>query len=53
MFLIVALVLSLVKGSALDDYVSKEEDVYGWFEKEGETFKTAWGGTAHVLNVTS
>ena len=39
-------------GTALDDYVSKEEDVYSWFDK-GEGFTTAWGGQAHVLNVTS
>ena len=52
MFLLVALIVSVVKGNALDDYVSRDEEVYGWFDKN-ETFTTAWGNTAHILNVTS
>ena len=47
-----ALNIAAALGNALDDYVNKEEDVYAWFDK-GETSTSAWGGTAHVLNVNS
>jgi hypothetical protein len=37
----------------LDDYVSKEDPNYKWYEVENSTFHSLWGGTGHVLNVTS
>lgn len=37
----------------LDEYVSAEEPDYGWYEVENSTFHSLWGGTGHVLNVTS
>ena len=40
-------------GLPLDEYINKPEDVYGWKEYANATFKTVFGGTAHVLNVTS
>lgn len=52
MFKYISLIASVVSGTILDDYVNKDEEVYDWFNKN-ETFTTAWGGTAHVLNVTS
>lgn len=49
-----ALVVSTtpVAGNPLDDYVSKPEAVYKYFDT-GQRIKTLTGGTAHVLNVTS
>ena len=44
--------VSVVMSTDLDDYVSKDEEVFAWFDKH-EGFTTAWGGQAHVLNVTS
>jgi len=35
-----------------DEYINKEDPHYAWFET-GVTFKTLFGGTAHMLNVTS
>jgi hypothetical protein len=37
----------------LDEYVSAEDPNYNWYEVENSTFKSLWGGTGHVLNVTS
>jgi PhoPQ-activated pathogenicity-related protein len=36
-----------------DEYVSAIDENYGWYEVENSTFKSLWGGTGHVLNVTS
>jgi len=35
-----------------DEYINKVDPNYKWFET-GVTFKTLFGGTAHMLNVTS
>ena len=35
-----------------DEYINKDDPHYKWFET-GVTFKTTFGGTAHMLNVTS
>jgi len=43
---------SLATSTPLDDYVNREESVYGW-KYLNETFKTVFGGQAHVLNVTT
>ena len=39
--------------TASDDYVNRAESVYGWENLNGSSFKTVFGGTAHLLNVTS
>lgn len=44
---------SLVNANVLDDYVAKDEEVYNWYQETNGTFKTPWGNTAHILNVTS
>ena len=50
---VVTLALAAVTAATpLDDYVSKPEAVYNYVDT-GQTFKTALGSTAHVLNVTS
>ena len=40
-------------GLPLDEYINKPEEVYKWVEYADASFKTLFGGTAHVLNVTS
>lgn len=40
-------------GLPLDEYINKPEEVYKWVEYSNASFKTLFGGTAHVLNVTS
>ena len=37
----------------LDDYVSAEDPNYSWYEVKEHQFKSLWGGTGHILNVTS
>ena len=39
-------------GLPLDEYINKPEEVYNWTECADASFKTLFGGTAHVLNVT-
>jgi PhoPQ-activated pathogenicity-related protein len=43
----------LVSANVLDEFVSKPEEVYGWFQEKNRTFTTLYGNTAYVLNVTS
>lgn len=50
---IIVALFSVTNANVLDDYVAKDEEVYNWFEEENGTFKTFWGNTAHILNVTS
>jgi len=37
----------------LDDYVAKVEPDFAWREVEELRFKTLWGGSGYILNVTS
>lgn len=46
------ILLSMVSGTPLDDYVNKADPEYKW-EDTGATFDTTFGGKAYVLNVTS
>lgn len=47
-----ALLFGDVQSTALDDYVNAVDPNYTWRDT-GASFKTIFGGTAHVLNVTS
>mmetsp|Transcript_23111 Transcript_23111/g.32621 ORF Transcript_23111/g.32621 Transcript_23111/m.32621 type:complete len:520 (-) Transcript_23111:242-1801(-) len=47
-----ALLVGVAGATALDDYVSAPDPNYSWRDT-GANFKTVFGGTAHVLNVTS
>jgi hypothetical protein len=49
-FLIIAL-LELVVADVISDYVSAPDENYSWYKVR--QFRTLWGSTAHVLNVTS
>ena len=42
-----------VRGNVIDDFVNSPDPEYNWYEVKNNTFRTIWGGTAHVLNVTS
>ena len=54
MFIILLSLLGLIaRANILDDYVSAEESKFNWYQVENNTFKTLYGGTAYVLNVTS
>jgi PhoPQ-activated pathogenicity-related protein len=50
-----ALLFSLIGVSAdqLTDYVTAPDANYNWFEESDKGFKTLWGNTARILNVTS
>ena len=48
----VAGLLAAVRATPLDDYVSTPSPHYKWHDT-GATIKTVFGGTGHVLNVTS
>ena len=50
-----ALLFSLIGVSAdqLSDYVAAPDANYNWFEESDKGFKTLWGNTARILNVTS
>ena len=45
--------IAIVKANELDDYVSAEDPNYGWRHVEELKFKSLYGGTGYVLNVTS
>ena len=51
MFLLLISVVAAIR--PLDEYVSAEDPNFQWHEVENTTFSTLWGGTGHVLNVTS
>ena len=52
-FISLFIVAKTTRADILSDYISRPDDNYGWFEKEDLSFKTIWGNTARVLNVTS
>ena len=45
--------MASIGGNPLDDYVSQEDPNYKWRAVPELTFKSFFGGTGHVLNVTS
>ena len=51
--LIVLSILSAISADVISDYVSEPDENYNWVYEKDKTFKTFWGSTAHVLNVTS
>lgn len=53
MLRILALFATVARADILSDYIAAPDENYGWFEHKNLTFKTLWGNTAHVLNVTS
>jgi PhoPQ-activated pathogenicity-related protein len=53
MYLFIGFISIVSAIKPLDEYVSKEEPDYGWYFIEDYTFKSLWGGTGYVLNVTS
>ena len=45
------LILGIVYADVISDYVSEPDENYEWHKVK--QFRTLWGSTAHVLNVTS
>jgi hypothetical protein len=43
----------VIRATPLDDYVSAEDENYQWRNVEKLQFKSLYGGTGYVLNVTS
>ena len=50
---LICIVATFVRGNELDDYVSADDENYTWSQVERLKFKSLWGGTGYVLNVTS
>jgi hypothetical protein len=47
------MLVSTVSAYILSDYVAAPEENFNWFEESDQSFKTLWGNTARILNVTS
>ena len=51
--LALAALAAAASATPLDDYVSKPDEHYGWFDTNDTITGMAFGGTGYVLNVTS
>jgi PhoPQ-activated pathogenicity-related protein len=50
---IILSIIFAVSADVISDYVSEPDENYNWVYEKDKTFRTLWGSTAHVLNVTS
>jgi hypothetical protein len=51
LIILILAIFNIASADILSDYVSAPDDNYKWFKVK--EFRTLWGSTAHVLNVTS